>query len=227
MRLAIVDSEPIVGEVLAAAARRRGHQVVCVVDVARLMHRLPFEPSALIVSLDGEDEAGPRSIVSIRQRFPEQVLMVTVERPPDPFTRSVLKAGADDVIRVPYHPGEVLLKVENTIARQSTQAHANAIKLGDLVVDLDRYTTTKNDRQLTLTKLELRLLYALCEHSPHLAPIERLLDFGWDGQGDPDPSLIKTHMSHLRKKLAEAGGDPIEIASRQTLGYSLRVVGVE
>jgi len=226
MRLAIVDSEPVVGEVLAAAARRRGHQVVCVADVARLMSRLPFEPSAVIVSLDGRDESGPRSVVTIRQRFPDQVLMVTVERPPDPFTRSVLRAGADDVVRIPYHPGEVLLKVENSVARQSPQAHANAMEIGDLAVDLDRYTATKNGVVLTLTKLELRLLYALCEHSPHLAPIERLLSFGWDGQGDPDPSLIKTHMSHIRKKLSEAGGVSVEISSRQTLGYSLRVAEV-
>ena len=42
------------------------------------------------------------------------------------------------------HPGEVLLKVETNVARQATSARSTAVELGDLCVDLDRYTATKN-----------------------------------------------------------------------------------
>lgn len=227
MRLAVVDSQPIAGEVLSFAARRRGHQVICLADESRLFDRLPFEPAALIIAVEAEGSDCSRTITRVREYFPSALLILTAEKPSDSFATCALRAGADDVVRVPYHPAEVILKAEAAIARQDRAGGSNAIEIADLVVDLDRYIAVKAGNDLPLTKLELRLLYCLCEHSPHLAPLERLLTFGWDGGADPEPSLVKTHMSHLRKKLSRAGGTPVEISSRQTLGYTIAFQEVE
>ncbi len=227
MRLAVVDPQPVAGEVLAFSARRRGHQVVCLADESRLFGRLPFEPTAVIIAMNAGDDGCATTVVRLRDRFPRVLLIVTVERPSDSFATCALRAGADDVIRVPYHPSEVILKAEAAVARQDRAGGSSALEIGDLVVDLDKYVAAKAGRGLSLTKLELRLLYCLCEHSPHLTPLDRLLTFGWDSSSDPEPALIKTHMSHLRKKLHQAGGQPVEISSRQTLGYTIAFKEVE
>lgn len=224
MRVAISEPDSAVADLLAFAAQRRGHQAVCVSPGEKLFDRLPFEPSVIVAGLDGPRETGVRFVGRVRERFPDAALYVTVEKPREPLPTLFLTAGASDVIRSPYNPHELILRAESWLAsRGSAAASTESLKLADLEIALDRHTAHKNGNLLVLTKLELRLLYCLCEHFPHLAPLERLLTFGWDTLGDPDAALIKTHISHIRKKLREAGGEPFEITSRQTVGYVLQL----
>ena len=227
MNIAVVSGDPTSLDVLSYAAERRSHQAITVDKPERLLAKLPFEPSGIIVEFDDGNDRDLAAVQSLRTRFPSAALLLTVDRPREPFPSRAVKAGADEVIRRPYNPTEVVLRLEARAARAATAPVADSIKVGDLEVALDRYHASKNGTPLPLTKLELRLLYCLCEHQPHLTPIERLLTFGWDTLGDPDASLLKTHISHLRHKLRDAGGDDFEIVSRQTLGYVMRPLSVD
>lgn len=221
MRIAIAEPDPSLADVLAFVARRRGHQPVCVSGVNRLFERLPFEPAAAIVSFPEADDASAEAIAALRRQFPGLILLATVERAREPAPQRLLRAGAHDVIRIPYNPNEVILRAE-TLQQSAgaTPPRDGLVRVADIEVDLSAYAAKKNGVSLPLTKLELRLLYCLAEHSPNVAPIERLLTFAWDSE-EPDPSLLKTHVSHLRKKLREAGGVPVAITSRQMIGYVL------
>ena len=223
MRLAIVEPDGAAADVLMFVAQRRGHQPISVSSVERLFDRLPFEPAAVVVSFPTLDGDSLRSIERLAQVFPGLCLAIVCEKAGANGAVSALRAGATDVIASPYNPHEVLLRIERRLATPETQRKAiGGIRLADLHVDLDAYSATKNDHALSLTRLERRLLYCLCEHFPNLATIDRLLVFGWDSVEDPDAGLLKTHMSHIRRKLRDAGGTPFEIVSHQTVGYSMR-----
>lgn len=223
MRIAIAEPDPAAADLLLFVAQRRGHQPVCVPGVRRLLERLPFEPAALVVSLGDLDQAAIDDVVGLREHFPEATILVLCDRHTTRPPIDVLRAGANDIFRGPYNPFEVLLKAETWAAvRTKPASGGGGIRLADLEVDLDAFAATKNGRPLTLTKLERRLLYCLCQHYPNIAPIDRLLVFGWESLDDPDSALLKTHVSHIRKKLREAGGVPFEIVSQQTVGYAIR-----
>ena len=225
MRIAIVESEPAAADLLTFVAQRRGHQPVCVPTVGRLFERLPFEPTAAIVSFQDMDGEGLDGLARLRKSFPELTILVIAEKASTVAPIAVLRAGAQDVIQSPYNPFEVLLRLEGWVdARPQPQASISAVSLGDLEVDLEAYTAVKHGQQLPLTKLERRLLFCLCQHHPNVAPIERLLVFGWDALDDPDAGLLKTHISHIRTKLRDAGGVPFDIISHQTVGYSVRAL---
>ena len=224
MRLAIAESDLAAAELLSFSAQRRGHQSVGLAPTERLFDRLPFEPNVIVASAEASLESTVGFVARVRKVFPDAALYVTMEKPREPWPTRVLQAGATDVIRSPYNPNELILRAENWLAsRGVTAANTDTLTLADLEIALDRHTATKNGKLLVLTKLELRLLYCLCDHFPHLAPLERLLTFGWDTLGDPDAALIKTLISHIRKKLRDAGGEQFEITSRQTVGYVLQL----
>lgn len=52
MKFAIVDTDPASADVLAFAARRRGHQSVALNSLNELAGNLPFEPNVIILGTD-------------------------------------------------------------------------------------------------------------------------------------------------------------------------------
>jgi DNA-binding response OmpR family regulator len=228
MRFAIVDADPVMSAILAGAAQRRGHQAVCVSELDRLLLNLPFAPSVVVAGIDDVDEATTARLIRLREHHADATLIASIEDPSPTAQGALLRLGVNDVVRAPYNPVDLLIKAETwDAARHLPPPITNAVTVADISVDLGHYFARKNGRALVLTKLELRLLFALCEHYPHLVSVERLLSFGWDATDDPDPTLIKTHISHLRHKLADAGGVPVEIRSRQTIGYLLQLDGAD
>jgi DNA-binding response OmpR family regulator len=224
IKLVIVSRDPVSASALSFAAERRGHQTAVLDGVERLASRLPFAPSIIVLAVRAGDAGELDRLRAVRDAFADVALFITVEKPREPFPSDAVKAGAHQVIREPYNPHELIVLAERWLSDRQAPAAADSVSVGDITVVLERYAAIKNGKQLQLTKLELRLLFCLCEHSPHLTPLERLLTFGWDTLGDPDASLLKTHISHLRRKLSDAGGMPVEISSRQTVGYELRLI---
>lgn len=224
MRIAIAEADPAAADLLMFVAQRRGHLPVCVPGIQRLFERLPFEPTAAIVGVHEIDDATLEELAKLRRELPAAAILVTTEHPAATARLQAMKCGANDVIASPYNPFEVILRAESWVAaRAQSAAPTGGIRLADLEVDLDAFAATKNGNALPLTKLERRLLYCLCQHHPNIAPIDRLLVFGWESLDDPDAALLKTHISHIRKKLRDAGGTPFEIVSQQSVGYALRV----
>jgi DNA-binding response OmpR family regulator len=223
MRLAIIDPDPTDADVLSFVAQRRGHQPIVASSVSRLEERLPFTPAAAVLAVATADAQTLAEIGVLRRRFPELYLVVLCERPGHDGALAALKAGANDLVRSPCHPGELLQRMERQAAPAGKPVLSPGTRrFGDLEVDLDAHTAVKDGVDLGLTKLERRLLFCLVEHHPNVATLDRLLTFGWDALDEPEASLLKTHVSHIRRKLKQAGGQAIEIVSHQTVGYSIR-----
>lgn len=224
MHIVIADPDAKASDLLAYAATRRGHHAIAMDDAGRLLDPLPLPPAVAVVAIDDFGPDDFAVVRRLRERYPGVVVLATTERRGRVTSMEALEAGVHDVVQEPYHPRELILRAESWVESRGTEAPTSrAVTLADLTIDLDRYSAMKNNVELTLTRLELRLLYCLCEHHPHVAAIERLLAFGWDEDEEPDPSLLKTHMSHIRSKLRNAGGIDLEIRSRQMIGYAIHL----
>lgn len=226
MRLAIADPDQASADVLAFVAEQRGHRAIAVPHVDRLFEALPFEPSVVVLSMSAVTGPELAPISRLKNVFPELTILVTSEGRDVNASCTALESGAHDFVRSPYNPREVIMRAEVWVATRATPApEQDVAQVADLHIDLSRYMAIKNNVAMQMTKLELRLLYCLCEHFPHLASTERLLTFGWEHPEEADAALIKTHISHIRKKLQEAGGTELAIRSRQTIGYELAIAG--
>lgn len=224
MQIAVTDSsDDLFAYLMVAVARRRGHTAKQVEDLAEIRHVFASPPAAVVLGVDRLDERAVEQVQQVRQSYQDALVYVVAEDATARATISTLEAGAHDILLKPILPREVVVRAELALpTRQSSDKPSGAIRVGDIEVDLDQVRAVKAEQELMLTRMELRLLYCLLQHHGRVAPTERLMAFGWDSE-ELATSSLKTHISHLRQKLREAGGMPVRIRARQMLGYVLEL----
>ena len=68
-----------------------------------------------------------------------------------------------------------------------------------------------NDKEISLTPLEFRLLSVLVSHEGEVLTRERLRELVWNDVKSLAPEQVKLYVSYLRKKLdLDGSGTPIE-----------------
>jgi hypothetical protein len=93
--------------------------------------------------------------------------------------------------------------------------------IGSLTLDSGRRLVSADGREVTLTRIEFRLLRTLFAQRPLDVPLDRLLDDVWgttEGMGTAE--LVRTHVRNLRQKLAHIGL-PDAIRTHRGQGYAL------
>ena len=125
-----------------------------------------------------------------------------------------LELGADDYICKPFSPREVVARVRAVLRRAATrgQPQASAVELDD-----DRFEARVRGRRLELTPVELRLLRKLSQQPGRVYSRAQLIDAAYEDHRVVSERTVDSHIKNLRRKLADAGVDPI--ASVYGVGY--------
>ncbi|HLG12645.1 MAG TPA: response regulator transcription factor, partial [Dehalococcoidia bacterium] len=136
------------------------------------------------------------------------------------------EAGADDYVTKPFSIQQLVMRLRAIHRRstgQSSSAMPKRLVVEPIEIDLDSFSLLFDGQPVQLTRLEFHLLYYLTANVGRVAATSRLIDFAWGLDGDGDASLLKTHISHIRRKLSEASRRPISIKAVPGVGYSLQV----
>jgi len=227
VHLAVHESgDDLFGYLVVSAARRRGHTAKQVRTIDEIGSVFVNSPTAIIVGVSRLDEQVLATVRSLRDTHANALIYVAAEEAGTRPTIAALERGANDVIQKPVLPGDLVVRAELAAMNRGILTNPDgAVRVSDLEVDIDQAMAKKAGNELPLTRMELRLLYCLAQHRGRIAPTERLLAFARESD-DFAISSLKTHISHLRQKLLEAGGQPVTIKARQMLGYVLDVADV-
>jgi two-component system OmpR family response regulator len=99
---------------------------------------------------------------------------------------------------------------------------ARALHIGEIFLDLESHEARRADREARLTPIEFRLLYQLASNAGRVVSASRLVEYAWGYDGG-DVSLLKTHICHIRQKLALPQSGPESITALAGVGYRLNV----
>ena len=132
-----------------------------------------------------------------------------------------LDAGADDYVTKPYNFEELLARIR-ALLRRGNSSMAPVMEWGALRLDPSTCEVTYQDRPLTLTPKEYRLMELFLRHGCRVLSRSIIMENLWSFEEYPQEDAIKAHIKRLRQKLKEAGALDDVIETVYGLGYRLK-----
>ena len=131
-----------------------------------------------------------------------------------------LDMGADDYISKPFRPRELVSRIRSVLRRAGKRQ--SIITLGDLSVDTDKGTVTRDGKEVYLSALEYKLLLVFLNNRGQVLTRDKLLEEIWDSAGDyVGDNTLTVYIKRLREKIEQDPQNPLYIKTVRGLGYRL------
>jgi two-component system alkaline phosphatase synthesis response regulator PhoP len=111
-----------------------------------------------------------------------------------------LESGADDYLSKPIRP-KVLLSKVNALCRRINKDNAGLIKLGDLVIDREKYIIIYKGTEIILARKEFELLALLASKPNKVFLRNEILNQVWGTEVIVGDRTIDVHIRKIRQKL--------------------------
>jgi two-component system response regulator ChvI len=226
--VAIVEDEPNLRDNIAFALRREGYVVECHPDGASACEAFARSlPDLAVLDIIMPRMDGLEVCRRLRS-LSEEVPIIFLTSRDDEFDRVLgLELGADDYLCKPFSMRELLARIKvlfrrAALNRQASPADEELHQVGNLTLDLRRYTARWGDRVVPLTVTEFMILRALARRPGYVKTRQQLMDEGYPNDTFVSDRTIDSHIKRLRKKLVEVDPQFDGIETVYGLGYRYR-----
>ena len=129
-------------------------------------------------------------------------------------------AGADDYMSKPFHSEELLARVRALVRRRPSY-RPDVLSFAGLTLDGGDHSLSGPLGRTKLTGKEYQILELLARDPGRSISTEEFCKRVWCWEDMPDMSVVRVHISSLRKKLDQVSGEVV-IRGERGVGYSLR-----
>ena len=136
-----------------------------------------------------------------------------------------LENGADDYITKPFSMRELLARVKTNMRRTAAPVSAaaavssSAIRIRDIVIDMERHTVSKNGTEVELTQREYELIRFLAQTPGKVISRQELLSQVWQYDYYGDLRAVDVAVRRLREKLEDQPAEPVYVMTKRGVGY--------
>ena len=219
-KILLVEDDKTIVASLTEFLNNEGYMVRSVSGQAAAMNLLEQESADLVLMDVALAEGnGFSACRAIKAEYSIPVIFLTASG--DEFsTVTGFDLGADDYIAKPFRPRELASRIKNVL--RLTGNTGKLVRLGDVVVDTEKGTAMKNNKDLFLSALEYRLMLVFINNRGILLTRTQLLESIWDIAGDfVNDNTLTVYIKRLREKIEDDPADPKIILTVRGLGYKV------
>ncbi len=132
-----------------------------------------------------------------------------------------LEVGADDYIKKPVGPTEVVSRVRAHLRRRRMDGRASDRKLmfPGLAIDPVRRQISVHENLVDLTATEFEILSFLAASPGRVYSRDQIMQHLWDGEFYGEPRTADVHIQHIRKKIEANPKTPRYIKTVRGIGF--------
>jgi DNA-binding response OmpR family regulator len=221
MRILVVEDDKKVASFLEKGLREEGYSV----DVAHdgedgLMKAHVHDYDLLLLDVMLPGKTGFEIVRELRARENAVPVLMLTARDAQEDVVMGLDAGADDYLTKPFGFGELLARVR-ALLRRGGSTRPDRLLYDDVELDRLTHQAFRAGARLDLTPKEFQLLEFFLLNTERVVRRTELLEKVWDLHFDPMSNVVDVHVGHLRRKLRDAGEDPL-VHTVRGVGYVFR-----
>lgn len=222
-RILVIDDDTLILELIEEALSRSGFQVATATSAESAldwMKRFGM-PHLAVVDINlpfGMDGLAFCELVHTFSDMP--IIMLTAVEDEDTITFAIDRC-AEDYLTKPFLPGELIARTRRILKRIGQFAFPldSLTRVDDrLVVDFPGCMVIVDDRPVTLTPTETKLLYILMRMAGKIVNSNYLLRRLWPHDTEHDERL-RVYIHRLRSKIEKSPSEPFYIQSERGAGY--------
>ncbi len=217
----VVEDDPIVRDVVIRYLKQEGYRAVQAIDGPDGLRRFAESAPDLVVldiMLPGLD--GLSLCRAIRQHAPTPIIMLTGRG--EEADRIVgLELGADDYIKKPFSPRELVAR-QRAVLRQSptnTEPDAKKLTFDDLEIDPGAREVRRRGSTIPMTAREFDILFLLARHPRQVFTRDQIMDRIWGFTSPTDTGTVTVHTRRIREKIEDDPARPRYLQTVWGVGY--------
>lgn len=110
-----------------------------------------------------------------------------------------LELGAEDYITKPFSTRELMARINKIILKGRKNL---IVKVKDIEFDLDKMVIYKNEKEIVLTSLELKILHLLFTNLNRVVARNDIIEKIWEWTGnDVNDNTVTVYLKRIRKKV--------------------------
>jgi DNA-binding response OmpR family regulator len=205
----VVDDETAITNIVSSYLEKAGYETVCAHDGRAALELFDrHAPVLVILDLMLPGLSGEQVCTALRKQSRVPVIMLTAKTAEGDALQG-LGLGADDYVRKPFSPRELMARVEAVMRRVSAAPEPLASALvfheGSLVIDAQRHEARKHGERIPLTSREFAILSALAAHPTKVFSRDELIALALGEDYDGLDRSIDTHIKNIRQKIETEG----------------------
>lgn len=228
-KILIVEDEKNIANVLAYNIKKEGYDCEIAYDgEAGLTMALTGTYDLILLDIMLPKMNGFEVCEKIRYTSQVPIIFVTA-REEEKDKIFGLETGADDYVTKPFSFKELMSRIRANIRRSSGEvinekrgAAGAILKIGELEIDEEHYSVTKNGEPIELSKKDYDLIALLAHNVGKVFTREDLLEKVW-GYDDfyGDIRTVDVTVTRIRKKIEKDPAKPEYIMTKRGVGYYL------